>query len=74
MFSIDEILPQLCCLKHQKPGKNPNNIDRKRKQVPEELNWTKKSIFFELEYWSKLKLRHNIDVMHVEKNLCDSVV
>ncbi|RVX01357.1 hypothetical protein CK203_031234 [Vitis vinifera] len=56
------------------PGKHPNNVDRKRKRVPEELNWTKKSIFFELEYWSKLKLRHNIDVMHVEKNVCDSVV
>ena len=74
MFSSDEILQQLCCLKHWKSGKHPNNVDRKRKRVPEELNWTKKSIFFELEYWSKLKLRHNIDVMHVEKNVCDSVV
>ena len=34
----------------------------------------KKSIFFELEYWPKLKLRHNIDVMHVEKNVCDNIV
>ena len=56
------------------PGKHPNNVDRKRKRVPGDLNWTKKSIFFELEYWSKLKLRHNLDVMHVEKNVCDSVV
>ena len=39
-----------------------------------ELNWTKRSIFFELEYWPKLKLRHNIDVMHVEKNVCDNIV
>ena len=34
----------------------------------------KKSIFFELEYWSKLKLRHNLDVMHIEKNICDSII
>ena len=29
-------------------GKHPNNVDHKRKFNPEELNWTKKSIFFEL--------------------------
>jgi hypothetical protein len=39
-----------------------------------ELNWTKKSIFFKLPYWSTLKLRHNLDVMHIEKNICDSVL
>ena len=38
------------------------------------MNWIRKSIFFELEYWSELKMRHNIDVMHVEKNVCESVV
>ena len=29
--------------------------------------WKKKSIFFELSYWSKLDIRHCIDVMHMEK-------
>jgi len=29
--------------------------------------WKKKSIFFELPYWSKLDVRHCIEVMHVEK-------
>ncbi|XP_062147815.1 uncharacterized protein LOC133856781 [Alnus glutinosa] len=38
------------------------------------LNWRKKSVFFGLPYWSKLKLRHNLDVMHIEKNICDSVL
>ena len=74
VFSSNVILQQLCHLKEMKPGKHPNNVDRKRKRAPEELNWTKRSIFFELEYWSKLKLRHNIDVMHVEKNVCDNIV
>ncbi|KAI5342634.1 hypothetical protein L3X38_010510 [Prunus dulcis] len=31
-------------------------------------------MFFELPYWSKLKLRHNLDVMHVEKNVFDTLV
>ena len=38
MFSSDEILQQLCCLKQRKPGKHPNNVDKKRKRVLEELN------------------------------------
>lgn len=47
---------------------------KKRKRIPEELNWTKRSIFFELAYWSSLKLRHNLNVMHLEKNICDNVL
>ncbi|KAI5343994.1 hypothetical protein L3X38_011871 [Prunus dulcis] len=31
-------------------------------------------MFFELPYWSKLKLRHNLDVMHVEKNAFNTLV
>ena len=49
---------------------------RKRKRM-KILNWTKKSFFFfffVLPYWSTLKLRHNLDVMHIEKNICDSVL
>ena len=34
----------------------------------------KRSIFFDLLYWSNLNVRHCIDVMHVEKNVCDSVI
>ena len=37
-------------------------------------NWTHKSIFFELPYWSKLRIRHTLDVMHIEKNVCDNIV
>ncbi|XP_019253852.1 PREDICTED: uncharacterized protein LOC109232540 [Nicotiana attenuata] len=36
--------------------------------------WKKKSIFFELPYWTHNKLRHNLDVMHIEKNICDSLL
>ena len=30
--------------------------------------------FFELEYWEHLVLRHNLDVMHIEKNVSDSLI
>ena len=32
--------------------------------------WKKKSIFFELEYWRYFYIQHNLDVMHIEKNVC----
>ena len=32
------------------------------------------SILFDLPYWCDLDVRHCIDVMHVEKNVCDSVI
>ncbi|CAN1161920.1 hypothetical protein LINPERHAP2_LOCUS24198 [Linum perenne] len=36
--------------------------------------WKKKSIFFELPYWEFILLRHNLDVMHIEKNVCDNIL
>ena len=47
---------------------------RKKKHVKLEHNWKKKRIFFQLPYWKTLILRHNLDVMHIEKNICDSIV
>jgi hypothetical protein len=34
--------------------------------------WNKKSILWELEYWSLLDVRHSIDNMHIKKNVCES--
>ena len=36
--------------------------------------WNKFSIFFRLPYWKHLKIRHNLDVMHIEKNICDNLI
>ncbi|KAK2454153.1 hypothetical protein QL285_001747 [Trifolium repens] len=36
-------------------------------------NWTKKSIFWDLPYWKDNLLRHNLDVMHVEKNVFENI-
>jgi len=69
-MSRDQLLQQLMQVEGVQLGKG----GKKRNREDEELNWTKKSIFFKLPYWSKLKLRHNLDVMHIEKNICDSVL
>ena len=37
-------------------------------------NWTKQSIFWELPYWGDNLVLHCIDVMHVEKNVCDNIM
>jgi len=36
--------------------------------------WRKRSIFFDLPYWETNLLRHCLDVMHIEKNVCDNVL
>ena len=49
--------------------------DAKKKKKPNEKDiWKKRSIFFDLPYWSDLDVRHCIDVMHVEKNVSDSLI
>lgn len=36
-------------------------------------NWVKRSIFLELPYWKTNLLRHNLDVMHIEKNMFENI-
>ena len=36
--------------------------------------WKKNSIFFYLECWKYLHVHHNLDVMHIEKNVCESII
>ncbi|GJY04667.1 zinc finger, CCHC-type containing protein [Tanacetum coccineum] len=43
-------------------------------EMGEHLLWKKKSVFFDLEYWKFNLLRHNLDVMHIEKNVCDNFI
>ncbi|CAL8989925.1 unnamed protein product [Prunus brigantina] len=68
-WSGDEILDQLNRLDFAPFGKTISRI-----RPSTHMNWTHKPMFFELPYWSKLKLRHNLDVMHVEKNVFDTLV
>lgn len=61
--------------------KGKDKLKQKRKRTKENTDepnkskcWKKKSIFFRLGYWKHLLLRHNLDVMHIEKNVCDSII
>ena len=71
-MSRDDVLNQLQMLQPVTFGK------AKKKQINDKnqnkLNWRKKSIFFKLPYWKKNLLRHNLDVMHIEKKICDNII
>ncbi|KAF7149717.1 hypothetical protein RHSIM_Rhsim02G0149700 [Rhododendron simsii] len=67
----EQILQQMNKGTYKPFGKHPSN---KRKRGDPILNWTKKSIFFELPYWEKLLLQHNLDVMHIEKNIFEALL
>ncbi|CAN6704449.1 unnamed protein product [Malus baccata var. baccata] len=68
-WSGDKILDQLNSLEF---GHFDIGVNKPRPTT--HLNWTHKSMLFELPYWSKLKLRHNLNVMHIEKNVFDTLV
>ncbi|KAG8381935.1 hypothetical protein BUALT_Bualt05G0024400 [Buddleja alternifolia] len=66
----DDVLEQLSYVRPVSFGKT----QPKKRKRDSELNWKKCSIFFRLSYWRTLKLRHNLDVMHIEKNVCDNIL
>ncbi|KAE8721065.1 Detected protein of unknown function [Hibiscus syriacus] len=43
---------------------DPNEVDL----------WKNRGIFFELPYWKNQILRHNLDVTHIEKNVCENII
>ena len=61
-------------------GKEPEVEERGKIQwkghhpIDGPLQWTKRSIFFEIPYWVNNLLHLNLDVMHIEKIVCDNVV
>ena len=60
----------------KKPKSNTVGKRTRGKNVEESdsRQWRKKSVFFELPYWKFNLIRHNLDVMHIEKNVCDNVL
>jgi hypothetical protein len=53
---------------------NVNVVLGKRFRIDKDALWKKRSIFFELPYWRHLDVRHCLDVMHIEKNVCESLI
>ncbi|KAL8132986.1 hypothetical protein AgCh_008451 [Apium graveolens] len=54
--------------------KSFGGVGKKRKVSCDINPWNKKSIFFDLPYWKDNLTRHNPDVMHIEKNICNSIL
>nr|XP_024933706.2 uncharacterized protein LOC107428797 [Ziziphus jujuba var. spinosa] len=73
MLSGFDVLEQLQDFTQPTFGK-AHGRGQQRKMADKLHNWTKKSIFFDLSYWRHLKIRHNFDVMHIDKNVCDSLL
>ena len=71
-FTMDELMEQLERIKDVRPGKHPKS--KKRKRDEEGQCWKRRSCLWDLPYWSSLKLRHNLDVMHIEKNICEYIL
>jgi hypothetical protein len=60
--------------KEPKKKRKRNNKKNQEEPVAAEVLWKKKSIFFRLPYWKDNLLRHNLDVMHIEKNVMDNIL
>ena len=67
----EEVLKELDSIQHEPFGRSNK---RKRPETKPWHNWRKKSVFFQLPYWKHLLVRHNLDVMHIEKNICDNIL
>ncbi|XP_039138852.1 uncharacterized protein LOC120276193 [Dioscorea cayenensis subsp. rotundata] len=61
--------------KRQRDGDVDSDDDDQHEDGPHDAElWKKRSIFFDLPYWEHNLLRHNLDVMHIEKNICENIV
>lgn len=74
----DEILQQLdgVAFGDENAGKKRKRKKRKTGAASsDDVMWKKKNIFFRLSYWKDNLLRHNIDVMYIEKkNVIDNIL
>jgi hypothetical protein len=44
------------------------------KNIEEDDMWKKQLIFWVLPYWKNIDVCHSIDVMHIEKSVCESLL
>ena len=72
-FSADEVMARLDEISYV-PGKNPDMPKSRKRRRNGEPVWHLKVSLYDLPYWSKLKLQYNLDVMHIEKNICDNIL
>ena len=73
-FTEIELEAELEKVRHLKPEVGPQSISKKRKPREPTRILKRRLGWWDLEYWPKLKLRHNLGVMHIEKNILDSIL
>jgi hypothetical protein len=75
-FSIEELLAELEKVKDVRTGKPLSSGKRKRSDLEyaKVKIWSWMVSLWKLPYWHKLKVRHNHDVMHIEKNICEHLM
>ena len=57
-----------------KLSNKPSKRQRQNIESPQICGFKRISVFYDLPYWKLLYVRHCLDVMHIEKNVCDSLV
>jgi hypothetical protein len=60
----------------KKTKKTGKNVEKNAENNGNETSglFKKRSIFWNLPYWKDFMVHHAIDVMHVEKNVCEALV
>jgi hypothetical protein len=75
-FSIEELLAEFEKVKDVRPRKLQSSEKRKRSDLEggKVKIWSQMVSLWKLPYCHKLKVRRNLNVMHIEKNLCESPI
>jgi hypothetical protein len=73
-FTLEEVQEELEKVKDVRPGKHHEITGNKRKRNEGPKIYSRKSGLWQLPYWNHLKIPHNLDVMHIEKNICENIL
>jgi len=73
-FSVEEVRRELQKVKDVRPGKQDTTKKRKREGNEGPKIFSHCSILWKLPYWEDLLVPHILDVMHIEKNICDNIL
>jgi hypothetical protein len=72
-FITDEVMARVDATSYV-PGKHPQKANTRKRRRKGEPVWHVKASMYDFPYWFKMKLQYNLDVMHVEKNICESIL
>jgi len=71
---VEEVRRELQKVKDVRPGKQDTTKKRKREGNEGPKIFSRCSILWKLPYWEDLLVPHILDVMHIEKNICDNIL